>query len=49
MYRRSDLQELSKKVHDFVNEYFNFHDGAVVSHTLDLYMAFAYCLSGLCK
>jgi hypothetical protein len=28
---RSDLQELSKKVHDFVNEYFNFHDGAVDS------------------
>ncbi|VZH99928.1 unnamed protein product [Fusarium fujikuroi] len=25
---RSDLQELSKKVHDFVNEYFNDHDGA---------------------
>lgn len=25
---RSDLQELSKKVHAFVNEYFNDHDGA---------------------
>ncbi|CEI60443.1 hypothetical protein FVEN_g6578 [Fusarium venenatum] len=28
---RSNLQELSNKVHDFVNEYFNFHDGAVDS------------------
>ncbi|QPC69537.1 hypothetical protein HYE68_000289 [Fusarium pseudograminearum] len=28
---RSDLQDLSTKVHDFVNEYFNFHDGAVDS------------------
>jgi hypothetical protein len=31
VYRRSDLQDLSTKVHDFVNEYFNFHDGAVDS------------------